>query len=207
VEFFLDDHTDEFKKDVYFKKGDIVLEPFCGSGTTLVQANELGMHAVGVDVSAFNSLISNIKIGRHDFVDIKKSIRDITIRLKNFIASRNNFEFEERLLEELKIFNDKYFPSPDYKRWVRQGEINEKEYSREKAEIFLDKYYELVKKYNIQLFDKWFLSSEKELVQNDGKIKDKIENDKRLTRIYNKQPFESNGKYRFDRYIELKNLI
>ncbi|ODS34165.1 MAG: DNA-methyltransferase (cytosine-specific) [Candidatus Scalindua rubra] len=45
VEYFLDDHTDDFKKKVFFKKGDIILDPFCGSGTTLVQANELGMHA------------------------------------------------------------------------------------------------------------------------------------------------------------------
>ena len=35
VEYFLDDHTDEFKKQVYFKKGVIILDPFCGSGTTL----------------------------------------------------------------------------------------------------------------------------------------------------------------------------
>jgi hypothetical protein len=54
VEYFLDDHTDEFKQEVYFQKGDIVLDPFCGSGTTLVQAGELGIHALGVDVSAFN---------------------------------------------------------------------------------------------------------------------------------------------------------
>ncbi|MGE0087128.1 MAG: DNA methyltransferase [Desulfococcaceae bacterium] len=40
---------DDFKKDVYFKPGDIVLDPFCGSGTTLVQANEMGMHAIGID--------------------------------------------------------------------------------------------------------------------------------------------------------------
>src|SRR3954470_7804524 len=33
VEYFLDDHTDNFKKEVYFNKGDIVLDPFSGSGT------------------------------------------------------------------------------------------------------------------------------------------------------------------------------
>ncbi len=35
VEYFLDDHTDAFKKEAFFKPGDIVLDPFCGSGTTL----------------------------------------------------------------------------------------------------------------------------------------------------------------------------
>ena len=64
VEYFLDSHTDEFKKEACFVQGDIVLDPFCGSGTTLVQANELGMHAVGVDVSLFNSMISNLKLSR-----------------------------------------------------------------------------------------------------------------------------------------------
>ena len=33
VEYFLDSHTDDFKKEVYFNKGDIILDPFCGSGT------------------------------------------------------------------------------------------------------------------------------------------------------------------------------
>jgi len=46
VEYFLDSHIDKFKKQAYFKKDDIVLDPFAGSGTTMVQACELGMHAI-----------------------------------------------------------------------------------------------------------------------------------------------------------------
>ena len=42
VEYFLDDHLDSFKRKRFFRPGDIVLDPFCGSGTTLVEANEQG---------------------------------------------------------------------------------------------------------------------------------------------------------------------
>lgn len=40
VEYFLDSHTDKFKTETFFRQGDIVLDPFCGSGTTFVQANK-----------------------------------------------------------------------------------------------------------------------------------------------------------------------
>ena len=63
AEYFLDSRTDEFKTEAIFRPGDSVLDPFCGSGTTLVQANELGMHAVGVDVSRFNAMIANLRRG------------------------------------------------------------------------------------------------------------------------------------------------
>ena len=39
--------------------GDTVLDPFLGSGTTMVQSCELGMHAIGIDISVFNALIGN----------------------------------------------------------------------------------------------------------------------------------------------------
>jgi hypothetical protein len=165
VEYFLDSHTDEFKKQVYFKPGDIVLDPFCGSGTTLVQANELGMHAVGIDISAFNALISNAKIGRYDFVDLQREIQRITLELKRFIADSKTVTFENELLEELKKFNDEYFPSPDYKRRVHQKKINEDTYGAEKEKEFLPRYWNLVKKYDIELkqehgngfLKKWYL--------------------------------------------------
>ena len=41
VEYFIDNKTDAFKKESYFKKDDIILDPFSGSGTTLVQAHEV----------------------------------------------------------------------------------------------------------------------------------------------------------------------
>lgn len=36
VEYFLDSHTDKFKTETFFQKGDIVLDPFCENGTTLI---------------------------------------------------------------------------------------------------------------------------------------------------------------------------
>ena len=46
--------------------GGLVLDPFCGSGTTLVEAIGLGRDAVGCDVSAFNALLAREKTRMHD---------------------------------------------------------------------------------------------------------------------------------------------
>ncbi len=82
---------------------------------------------------------------------------------------------------------------------------------------FLDKYNYLTVNANRtnqrykDILIEWFLFSELELIENDEIIKNKIAGDKKLTRIYNKQTFESNnskkGTYRFDRYNVLKALL
>lgn len=166
VEYFLDDKTDQFKREAFFQEGDIVLDPFCGSGTTLVQANELNMHAIGIDVSSFNAFISNAKIQSYDINAIYDATSEITHNLKLFQKERDNVAFEEQLLAELNQFNGRFFPSPEFRFWVRTNEIDEKQYGKEKSAEFLTIYRRLVNEYNIPLaqhcqqsfLDKWFLA-------------------------------------------------
>ena len=50
--------------DRYVAAGGNVLDPFGGSGTTLVQSLESGYDATGVDIAAFNCLLMRVKTAR-----------------------------------------------------------------------------------------------------------------------------------------------
>src|SRR5215213_5736669 len=60
----------------YFKPGDCLIDPFMGSGTTLVQANELGMYAIGIDVSKFNCLIARVKTACYNLPQAREEVLD-----------------------------------------------------------------------------------------------------------------------------------
>src|SRR5690242_9186472 len=52
-----------------------VYDPFCGCGTTLVEANALGVDSVGCDISAFNCLMTRAKTNVYDVRTVEYELR------------------------------------------------------------------------------------------------------------------------------------
>jgi DNA modification methylase len=73
----------------FFKKGGVVLDPFCGSGTTLVQANELGINSIGYDISAFNVMLARVKTAKYDLREARKEVHDILEKVRGATQSEN----------------------------------------------------------------------------------------------------------------------
>ena len=167
VEYFIDSHTDDFKKEVYFKVGDIVLDPFLGSGTTIIQSLEMGIHSVGIDVSEFNCMIASSKATLYDDEYLQKAIKKLLTALDSFEHDNKIQEFENELLAELAKFNNVYFPGYDFKYKLNQTNFDEKKFSTEKEKEFLPVYQKLLKKYSIKLkqdksdsfLDIWFMDN------------------------------------------------
>jgi hypothetical protein len=59
----------------YFSAGQHVLDPFAGSGTTLVQALESGLDATGSDIAAFNCLLMDVKTRDYNPFVLERELR------------------------------------------------------------------------------------------------------------------------------------
>jgi tRNA G10 N-methylase Trm11 len=65
----------------YVARGGHVLDPFAGSGTTLVQALESGFDATGVDIAAFNCLLMRVKTQPYNLFVLERELRAVVSRL------------------------------------------------------------------------------------------------------------------------------
>ena len=164
AEYFLDSRVDEFKTESCFAPGDIVLDPFCGSGTTLVQANELGLHAVGIDISAFNAAISNLKLTRANSAAVAQAAKTVAQKIEQSAVGKRARACEVEILDALRAFNEAHFPSPEFKRRVRTGEIDESSHGEKMEKAFLPRYQEILARHKIDarppdgggFLEKWY---------------------------------------------------
>lgn len=161
VEYFLDSHVNTFKKKVFFKSGSIILDPFMGSGTTLIQSSELGMHSIGIDISEFNCLMSKVKLDNYDIFKLSYTTKNILSKTMSFSNKTFDDSFDNEFKERLNKFNQKHFPNPAFKKKVKKGKLDEKEYGKEKLKQFLEENKVFFKKNGTK--DKSSLYNEKDM--------------------------------------------
>jgi len=102
----------------YFNPGEIILDPFLGSGTTLIEANLLGMPSIGIELSEFSHLISKVKIQKYNIGLLEKEIIDILNKTKEF--SQKIQKNQKSLFE-----NWDFEPSEYFKTWYHPRAIKE----------------------------------------------------------------------------------
>lgn len=64
------------------QKGDVVLDCFCGSGTTLLEARHLDRCAIGIDINPLATLISEVKTTPLNMVELSAAARLVKDQLK-----------------------------------------------------------------------------------------------------------------------------
>lgn len=85
------------------KKRQVVLDPFCGSGTTLVEARLLGFNAIGVDVNGLSSLLSKVKATPLSLEELRITKHFISkIENENIKWSRERPRIEVKQIEGLE---------------------------------------------------------------------------------------------------------
>ena len=186
VEAFLDSNPRGFKEKAFFRKGSIVLDPFMGSGTTLVQASELGMHSIGIDVSGFNCLISRVKLDDYDMPELEKAMENLLSRANSFSDGAFDGSQEKKLKEKLNEFNRAHFPNPEFKEMVRKGKIkDDRKYGEEKLRRFMRenriseiRESSLPEKSARGFLDKWFSERIKRELRHCIKLAEEIKEEK-----------------------------
>ena len=64
-------------------KGDTVFDPFCGGGTTILQAKLEGYNAVGLDISPFCVFLTNTLASNYNSYGLRKTLKEISHEIDN----------------------------------------------------------------------------------------------------------------------------
>ena len=98
----------------YTKEGDIVLDPFMGSGVTIIEALKLGRRAVGIDINPMSRFIVENTISKVDLNLFKKNFEAILSKSKKLYGSfydtlcpicKKKVEFECAVWENDKLYS------------------------------------------------------------------------------------------------------
>lgn len=74
----------------YFTRSSHILDPFAGSGTTLVECSTFGCSGVGVDISAFNALLCRVKTASYNPFVVETDLRAALAELATLVSGRGD---------------------------------------------------------------------------------------------------------------------
>lgn len=100
------------------REGETVLDPFCGCGTTLVEAKLLNRASIGVDLNPIATLVSQAKTNKLNPEQIN-IISELLVKIKNDIG--NYYDGREVTIKYVVP----YFNNRDH--WFQQNVLNELE--------------------------------------------------------------------------------
>lgn len=110
-EGFARDLVFHFIKDFSLNENSTVLDPFCGSGTTLLACKEKGINAIGFDVLPISVFSSRIKTQDYDLGELKKVsqnfFRERFQKPEKTIKIPVREAFSKYTLEDITFFKEK----------------------------------------------------------------------------------------------------
>lgn len=107
----------------------IILDPMCGSGTTLIESCIAGYKSIGVEIDPISYLIAKV-------ATTPLHIEKIKINYETFLKEIEQ-DFKKNLQQKLQIPNEKEFPNAFL--WFREDIFNELIYIRNKIFKLRDK--------------------------------------------------------------------
>jgi 16S rRNA G966 N2-methylase RsmD len=101
--------------ETYTSPGQTVLDPFCGSGTLLVEALTLGRNAIGIDIDPMAALASTVKTQRLQPGRLRASVGRLQTALERH--RRDDVEYRRRQFHDLSE-SKFYSESRRLKKWI-----------------------------------------------------------------------------------------
>lgn len=110
--------------DLYFKRGGTILDPFMGSGTTLIEANILGMNSIGIDISDFNCKMVRVKSCKYNLLQLKYEINHALKIFTGIIEGQISI-FNEQIPENIRNLKPEDFKTENeyLNKWFSDNSI------------------------------------------------------------------------------------
>lgn len=149
----------------YAKKDDVVFDPFCGSGVTLVQSSVNGHSSVGFDINPLALMIAKTKTGKYDEKKLKEEYEDFKMAIlktkKSDVPEIKNIEYwySKNVIDDLgkvrAVLKSKKYKYQDFfttcfayvcrkQSLTRNGEFKRYRVKEEKIKDFQNKVFEVL---------------------------------------------------------------